>query len=282
MTTTSYNPRLAGAGDEPAGAIGIFDSGVGGLSVAKEIRALLPGEDLLYFADSRYCQYGEKPPAFIRERSFAITGFLLARGCKMIVVACNTASEAALTALREAFPAVPFVGVEPAVKQAALHTKKKRVGVLATALTLAGNRFSGLVEKYAGGLTVVTQPSPGLVEAVEEGKLETEETEALLRSYLKPLLAHDVDVIVLGCTHYPFLRPLVEKIAGPEIKVLDTGKPVARQVMRVLESRGLLSPRQEGGKEWFFTSGLPEKVAPVLRRLWPRPVAEVIPVEVGS
>ncbi|NLY89732.1 MAG: glutamate racemase [Firmicutes bacterium] len=279
VTTGRHNPGFSGARDKPEQAIGIFDSGVGGLSVAKEIRALLPGEDLFYFADSRYCQYGEKTPDFIRERAFAITGFLLARGCKMIVVACNTASEAALGALRDAFPAVPFVGVEPAVKQAAAYTKKQRVGVLATALTLAGNRFSALVEKFAGGLTVVTQPSPGLVEAVEAGKLETEETEALLKTYLQPLLEHDVDVIVLGCTHYPFLRPLVEKIVGPEVKILDTGKPVARQVMRVLERRGLLSSRQEGGEESFFTSGLPERVAPVLRRLWPRPVREVIPVD---
>ena len=279
MTTGRQKPGLSGRRDEPAQPIGIFDSGVGGLSVAKEIRELLPGEDLLYFADSRYCQYGEKPPDFIRERSFAITRFLLARGCKMIDVACNTASEAAMSALRDAFPAGPFVGGEPAVKQAALHTKKQRVGVLATALTLAGNRFSALVERFASGLTVVTQPSPGLVEAVEAGRLEAEETETLLKMYLQPLLDHDVDVIVLGCTHYPFLRPLVEKIAGPEIKVLDTGKPVARQVMRVLERRGLLSPRQEGGKESFFTSGLPERVAPVLRRLWPRPVPEVIPVD---
>lgn len=279
MTTGRDNSRPSGARDEPEQAIGIFDSGVGGLSVAKEIRALLPGEDLFYFADSRYCQYGEKPPDFIRERAFAITRFLLDRGCKMIVVACNTASEAALGALRDGFPAVPFVGVEPAVKQAASYTKKQRVGVLATALTLAGNRFSALVERFASGLTVITQPSPGLVEAVEAGKLETEETEKLLKAYLQPLLEHDVDVIVLGCTHYPFLRPLVEKMTGPEIKILDTGKPVARQVMRVLGIRGLLSPRQEGGKEQFFTSGVPERVAPVLRRLWPRPVLEVIPVE---
>lgn len=285
MTTGKDHPYpseaqgLSGRDGDPEKPIGIFDSGVGGLSVAQEIRALLPGEDFLYFADSRYCQYGEKPPDFIRERSFAITRFFLARGCKMIVVACNSASEAALSALRDAFPTVPFVGVEPAVKQAALYTKKQRVGVLATALTLAGNRFSALVEKFASGLTVVTQPSPGLVEAVEAGRLEEEETEALLKTYLKPLLDHDVDVIVLGCTHYPFLRSLVEKIAGPGIKILDTGKPVARQVVRVLENRGLLSPRQEGGKESFFTTGNPEKVAPVLRRLWPRPVLEVIPVE---
>lgn len=284
MTTGKDHPYFSGVQDlpeaqgDPEKPIGIFDSGVGGLSVAREIRTLLPGEDLLYFADSRYCQYGEKTPDFIRERSFAITRFFLARGCKMIVVACNTASEAALSALRDAFPAVPFVGVEPAVKQAALYTKKQRVGVLATALTLAGNRFSALVEKFASGLTVVTQPSPGLVEAVEEGRLEAEETEALLKAYLQPLLAHDVDVIVLGCTHYPFLRPLVEKIAGPGIMILDTGKPVARQVVRVLEVRGLLSLRQEGGKESFFTTGNPEKVAPVLARLWSRPVPEVIPV----
>lgn len=272
-----YNPNFSDIqGSEQA--IGIFDSGVGGLSVAKEIRELLPGEDIFYYADSRYCPYGEKSPEFIRERALKISGFFLSHGCKMIVVACNTASEAALGALREAFPAVPFIGVEPAVKQAALYTKKQRVGVLATVLTLAGDRFSSLVEKFAGGLTVITQPSPGLVEAVEAGKIEGEETEALLKKYLRPLLEHDVDVIVLGCTHYPFFRPLVEKITGPEIMILDTGKPVARQVMRVLKTRGLISPQQKGGKEWFFTSGAPETVGPVLRRLWTRPAPEVIPV----
>jgi len=256
-------------------SIGLFDSGVGGLSVMKEIRKLLPEEDLFYFADSRYCPYGEKTPDFIRERSVTIVKDLLSRGCKLIVVACNTASGAALPELRRLFPEIPFVGVEPAVKQAALYTKKQKVGVLATVLTLSGDRFSSLVEKFAGGLTVVTQPCPGLVEAVETGKTAGIETENLLKKYLAPLLAHDVDVIVLGCTHYPFLRPQVEKILHPGIMVLDTGKPVARQTMRVLKERTLFSRRPEGGKEWFFTSGDPVTVGPVIERLWGKPVAGV-------
>lgn len=256
-------------------SIGLFDSGVGGLSIMKEIRKLLPGEDLIYFADSRYCPYGEKTADFIKKRSVTIVEYLLSRGCKLIVVACNTASGAALPELRMLFPETPFVGVEPAVKQAALYTKKQKVGVLATVLTLAGDRFSSLVEKFAGGLTVVTQPCPGLVEAVEAGKTEGAEVENLLKKYLAPLLAHDVDVIVLGCTHYPFLRPLIEKLLDPGIMVLDTGKPVARQTMRVLKERALLSRRQEGGKEWFFTSGDPAAVGPVIKRLWGKPVAGV-------
>ncbi len=259
-------------------SIGLFDSGVGGLSIMKEIRELLPGEDLIYFADSRYCPYGERTADFIKERSVAIVKYLLSRGCKLIVVACNTASGVSLSELRRLFPEIPFVGVEPAVKQAALYTKKQRVGVLATVLTLAGDRFNSLVERFAGGLTVVTQPCPRLVEAVEAGKTTGVEVENLLRQYLAPLLAHDVDVIVLGCTHYPFLRPLLEKMLDPGIMVLDTGKPVARQTKRLLKERGLLSRRGEGGKEWFFTSGDPAAVGPVIERLWGKPVAGVTAV----
>ena len=188
-----------------------------------------------------------------------------------VVVACNTAGGFERPGM---LSRGPLCRGNPR-KRAALHTKTAG-WVLATALTLPGT-VSPTWERFANGLTVVTQPSPGLVEAVEAGRWRQKRPESC--SCIQPLLDHDVDVIVLGCTHYPFLRPLVEKIAGPEIKVLDTGKPVARQVMRVLERRGLLSPRQEGGKESFFTSGLPERVAPVLRRLWPRPVPEVIPVD---
>lgn len=234
----------------------------------KEVRKLLPNEDLLYYADSGYCPYGEKSPELIIERSREITKFLLAQEAKIIVVACNTASVTALETLRKEFPGVSFVGVEPAVKQAALFTKNRRVGVLATGVTLAGQRFSTLVERFAENLTILTQPCPGLVEKVEAGEIAGGETEALLHSYLDPLLQRQVDVVVLGCTHYPFLRPLVEKAAGPGVTVLDTGEPVARQTLRVLTAHDLLSPSAERGREWFFTSGDRDLVGPVISRLW--------------
>ncbi len=247
--------------------IGLFDSGIGGLSIMKEIRRLLPEEDLIYVADSKYCPYGEKTSEEIIERSISITKFLISKGVKLIVVACNTASIAALQILRDNFD-LPFVGVEPAVKQAALHTKDKKVGVLATELTLTGERFSSLVEKFAGGLNVTNQPCPGLVEKVEAGEIAGNETEALVKEYIKPLKANGVDVVVLGCTHYPFLRPIVEKFVGTGVKVIDTGEPVARQTRRLLAESSLLASKPEGGKEWFYTSGDPKLVAPVISKLW--------------
>lgn len=250
-----------------SGPIGLFDSGIGGLSIMKEIRRLLPEEDLIYVADSKYCPYGERTSEEIIKRSFIITKFLLTKGVKLIVVACNTASIAALQSLRDNFN-LPFVGVEPAVKQAALHTKDKKVGVLATELTLSGERFSSLVEKFAGGLNVINQPCPGLVEKVEAGEIDGSETEALVKEYIEPLKAYGVDVVVLGCTHYPFLRPIVEKFLGAGVKVIDTGEPVARQTRRLLAERSLLTSNLEGGKEWFFTSGDPKLVAPVINKLW--------------
>lgn len=247
--------------------IGLFDSGVGGLSIMKEIRRLLPHEDLIYVGDSKFCPYGEKTSTAIQERCRMITKFLLAKSVKLIVVACNSASVAALEQLRAEF-SVPFVGVEPAVKQAASFTKKKRIGVLATGLTLSGARFTSLVEKFAGGLTVVNQACPGLVEQVERGAINGPETEAMLRRYLQPLEEKGVDVVVLGCTHYPFLRPLVEKMVQPGVQVIDTGAPVARQTQRVLTQATLINPKTQAGKEWFYTSGDPSVVGPVIEKLW--------------
>ncbi len=252
---------------ETSAPIGLFDSGVGGLSVMKEVRRFLPGEDLIYVADSKFCPYGEKTPGEIRERSSTIAKFLRSKGAKLIVVACNTASIAALQYLREEF-SLPFIGVEPAVKQAALYTKNKKVGVLATGLTLSGERFSSLVQRFAGGLTVIDQPCPGLVEKVEKGEVSSSETENLVEKYLQPLTAEGVDVVVLGCTHYPFLKPLVQKLVDPEVEVLDTGEPVARQTHRVLVEKSLLAPSFEGGREWFYTSGDPALVRPVIEKLW--------------
>ncbi|MBM7855551.1 glutamate racemase [Desulfohalotomaculum tongense] len=247
--------------------IGIFDSGVGGLSIAKEIRQLLPNEDLLYYADSAYCPYGEKPPEVIKQRVYLLSDFLLSKGAKMLVVACNTASIVSLDDMRKKYR-VPVVGVEPAVKPAVAATKTGTIGVLATGVTLSGDRFSSLVKCFGSKTKVVTQPCPGLVELVENGNINSAETEKLLSKYIKPLLEQNADTIVLGCTHYPFLKSKIQELAGPGIKVLDTGKPVARQTARVLNEFGLNNAQHHQGKEFFYTSGKQETVEPVIRLLW--------------
>ncbi|NLI12776.1 glutamate racemase [Pelotomaculum propionicicum] len=250
--------------------IGFFDSGVGGLSVMKEVRRLLPAENLLYFADSAYCPYGEKPLEVIRDRVFSICDFLVDKGAKILVLACNTASVAVLDDVRKRF-SIQVVGTEPAVKPAAAATKNGRVGVLATQVTLAGDRFNSLVERFGEGVEVCAQACHGLVDMVESGCWEGPEAEALLRSYLDPLLARGVDTIILGCTHYPFLRPVVERIAGSGVSVIDSGEAIARQVARVLERNSLLSGGTAPGGESFFTSGDPGYVEPVMRLLWGDP-----------
>ncbi|MFZ5632414.1 MAG: glutamate racemase [Bacillota bacterium] len=249
------------------GPIGVFDSGVGGLSVLKEIRRLLPHEDIVYYADSAYCPYGVRPPAEIVSRSVKICDFLLGLGAKALVVACNTASVAGLDIYRQKYR-VPIVGMEPAVKPATAATRNGRVGVLATGVTLSGDRFSSLLERYQNGAEVFSQPCPGLVEVVESGRHGSPEAVNLLKRYLAPLLDRGVDTIVLGCTHYPFLKDPVRSIAGPRITVIDTGEAVARQVSRVLEANGLLSPVAKKGREIFHTSGSPREVGEVIKKLW--------------
>lgn len=247
--------------------IGVFDSGVGGLSVLQNIRRLLPAEDLLYVADSRYCPYGGRSDREIQERAARITGFLIEQGAKAIVVACNTASIAALDLLRASFD-VPIVGMEPAVKPAAAATRSGIVGVMATGVTLAGRRFASLAERFARDVELITQPCPGLVEQVEAGEIDGERTEMLLRRYLEPLLDQGVDTIVLGCTHYPFLRGTITRIVGPDVTLIDTGAAVARQTVRVLQERSLLASDFKPGAERFFTTGEINHVEPTVRKLW--------------
>lgn len=236
----------------------------------REVRRLLPAEELLYFADSAHCPYGTKPPEVIRKRAQEISDFLLSQGVKIIVVASNTTSVAALNELRQTV-GVPVVGIEPAVKPATSVTRNGRVGVLATGVTLAGERFNSLVERFGNGVEVYTQPCPGLVEMVESGRLDQPETEALLASYLNRLLSAEVDTVVLGCTHYPFLRPLVEKLAGEGVKVIDTDQAVAKQVCRILESHDLFTPGTGPGSECFYTSGNSPEIQQVIRQLWKDP-----------
>ncbi len=250
--------------------IGVFDSGLGGLSVLKEIRAELPFEDLLYVADSGHIPYGSKTRAYIRRRSGILSQFLLGEGAKAIVIACNTATSAAASYLRSKF-AVPIVAMEPAVKPATGATRSGAVGVLATVGTLANARFAALLERFGRGVRIVVQGCPGLVERVEAGDLSGGDTRDLVKRYTAPFLSAGVDVIVLGCTHYVFLRPLISEVVGPEVKLIDTGEAVARQVRRVLDSLSLLNCSLAPGREHFWTTGDAGSAREVTSFLWGRP-----------
>jgi glutamate racemase len=213
--------------------VGVFDSGVGGLSVVREMRSLLPALDIRYFSDARHVPYGDKPEAFVCERAVAISEFLLARGALALVVACNTATAAAAAVLRARFD-VPIIATEPAVKPAAAATRSGIVGILATASTLQSRRYAELLERFGGFVRVIGQPCGGLVECVEAGDLDGERPRALLRGYIEPLLAAGADTLVLGCTHYPFLRALIAEVAGPQVRIVDPSAAVARRVAEVL------------------------------------------------
>jgi glutamate racemase len=253
--------------------IGIFDSGVGGLSVLAAIREHLPSADLLYVADTAHVPYGPRPLAEVRGFAFGITRFLLDKGAQVVVVACNTASAAALHELRAAFPNTPFVGMEPAVKPAAEHSHTGVVAVLATPATFQGALFASVVERFAQGVEVIPQICPGLVEQIEAGELDTPRTEAMLRLWVEPLLARNADVLVLGCTHYPFVCPLLERICGPSVRVIDPSAAVARQVERVLSARvqdqgaSLAKKRPADGDRFgdtYYTSGPLERLQSAL------------------
>lgn len=221
--------------------VGVFDSGVGGLSVLREIRQALPQESLLYVADSGHVPYGEKSSQYIFERCVLITEHLLAQGAKALVLACNTATAAAAAELRERYRQVPIIGMEPAVKPAAAATRSGVVGVLATTGTLKSARFAALLDRFASDVRVVTQPCPGLVECIEAGELQAPATTQLLQRYVTPLLAEGCDTLILGCTHYPFLRPLLQELVPPSVTLIDTGAAVARHLRHVLEQRELLA-----------------------------------------
>lgn len=248
--------------------VGVFDSGVGGLSVLAEIRQLLPAETLHYLADCGHIPYGEKTPAFIRERCQLIAARLHAQGAKALVVACNTATVAAVADLRERYPRWPIVGMEPAVKPAAAATRNGRVGVLATTGTLQSAKFAALLDRFALGVQVLTQPCPGLVEQVERGDLHGPETRRLLQGFLEPLLTAECDTLILGCTHYPFLRPLLAELVPPEIILVDTGAAVARRLQSLLARDARLA-RGPAGPTRIWTSGEPADLEAVLPQLWP-------------
>jgi glutamate racemase len=240
--------------------IGVFDSGVGGLSILRQIRTLLPGEDVLFFADQGHVPYGPRPLDEVRRFSIGITRFLIGQGAKLIVVACNTASAGALKELRAAFPAMPFVGMEPAVKPAAEQTRTRTVGVLATPATFQGELFASVVERFAQGVRVLSQTLPGLVERIEAGDLDGPETQRILRDAVLPLVAQGADTLVLACTHYPFVIPAIAEIAGPGVHVIDPSPAIARQAARLLEERGLRARRGGSGAITLVTSGDPARL----------------------
>lgn len=231
--------------------VGIFDSGLGGLSVLRHIRARLPHENLVYFADSAYAPYGGRPEAAVLERTMAVAGYLAAQQCKALVIACNTATAAAVSAVRERYPLLPVVGVEPGLKPAALCSASRVVGVLATARTLASARFQTLESRLATdtGVRFVSQACSGLADQVEKGELRSPATAALVRGYVEPLVRQGADTLVLGCTHYPFLLPLIEDAAvragGRGVRIIDTGEAVARQLSRVLVERTLVRTMEQ-------------------------------------
>lgn len=251
--------------------IGVFDSGVGGVSVLREIRNALPFEHLIYLADSAYTPYGDRPAAVIKERSIAMLTLLEREGVKAVVVACNTATGVAVDALRARFT-MPIIAIEPAVKPAAARTHSGVVGVLATTQTLASDRFSKLLETHAASVRVLTQPSPGLVERVESGELFTAATRSMVEQYVKPLIEGGADTIVLGCTHYPFLSRVIREVAGPNVTVIDPAVAVANELRRRLQSGGLLVPETRIGSVRFWTTGPPAQSQRVIAQLWGTPV----------
>ena len=237
--------------------IGIFDSGIGGLSVLRHVRTLLPDESLLYFADSGFAPYGEKPEAVIVERAVSIAAFLLTQNIKALVVACNTATAAAIAGLRARYPELPVVGVEPGLKPAASLTRSGTIGVLATANTLASEKFLKLQSQVAqdARVTFLLQPCNGLAHQIEKGELSSRETQQLVEHYVTPLVAQHADTLVLGCTHYPFVEQLIREVAGPEVSIVDTGEPVARQLQRLLEQRDLLRQIPATDRLMAYTTG---------------------------
>ena len=217
----------------PDSPIGIFDSGVGGLSVLRAIRTRMHGEPVIYVGDQGHVPYGPRPLEQVQAFSEGITRFLISKNARLIVVACNAASAAALKYLRQTFPEINFVGMEPAVKPAVEQTHSGVVGVLATPATFQGALYASVIERFARGVLVLQDTCPGLVAQIEKGELEAEQTEIILRKALSPMLEKGIDTVVLGCTHYPFVIPLINRIVGPQVRVIDPAPAVARQVERL-------------------------------------------------
>ena len=252
---------------KPEYPIGVFDSGVGGLSVLREIRSLMPHENIIYFGDQGHVPYGPRRMEQIQDFSEGITRYLIAQNSKVIVVACNTASAAALKYLRETFPDVQFVGMEPAVKPAAEKTQTGKVGVLATPATFQGALYASVVERFANGVELFQNTCSGLVQQIELGNLNGDETRKILEGALHPMLEKNIDTVVLGCTHYPFVIPLIERIVGEKVRVIDPAPAVAKQVNRLVEAGGMANQNGQDGKVRFITSGEADSVRSIIKIL---------------
>ncbi len=253
-------------------AIGVFDSGVGGLSVLAHIHALLPDERLIYVADSAFMPYGCKSDELVEERCMSIAAFFVEQSCKAIVVACNTATAVAVDRIRQKYD-VPVIGMEPAVKPAVSHSLAGVVGVLATSATVASDKFKQLGLRHGADARLIVQACPGLVEQIEQGDLDGDQTRMLLHSYLDPLIEKGVDTLVLGCTHYPFVSHMIREIVGEDITVIDTGDAIARELRRQLLMSELLllandEKQDKPASIVFWSSGDVDKAEPLMSRLW--------------
>ena len=253
------------------GAIGVFDSGVGGLSVLRAIRAALPHEHLVYVADSGHAPYGDQSEAHITQRTLTVGNWLAEQGVKGITISCNTATVVAAKTLREQTH-LPVVAIEPAIKPAVALTRSGVVGVLATRQTVQSAAVARLVELYGADKRILLQGCPGLVEQVERADLHSAETESLLRQFITPLLEQGADILVLGCTHYPFLRDTIQHVAGEGVTLLDPAEAVARELARRLADNGSLTTQAAPGSVQFFTSGDVAQAQAVMSHLWDAPL----------
>ncbi len=274
QSIAGYNPATSSLTEQSQlraeAPIGVFDSGAGGLTILAHLRQELPFESFIYFGDTANCPYGVRSDAKIIELTTSACRFLIEQGVKLIVIACNTASQAALSHLRATFPALPFVGVVPAVKPATRLTSSGRIGIAATNQAAKAAYLRGLIEEFASGINVYAEGCPGLVTLVEQGKLTGSETEAVVRAALTPLIRDDIDVLVLGCTHFPALRPIIEQVMGAQVKVIDSGSAIARRTRTILTSEGMLHPelsRHSKGEMRIWCSGDPYTFSAIASQL---------------
>ncbi|HHB51956.1 MAG TPA: glutamate racemase [Saprospiraceae bacterium] len=258
--------------------IGMMDSGIGGLTVANAVFRLLPNEDYIYFADAGHIPYGNKTVEQIQQYCLAITDFFLKKNCKAIVVACNTATAAALPLLRKTYPEIPFIGMEPAVKPAVSHTRTHTIGVLATTGTISSKRYKSLTRKYANDIRVLQNPCTGLVPMIEAGKKNDPDVRALLQRVLSPMLEKNADTFVLGCTHYPFVRSVIERLVPKEATIIDPAPAIARQVRKILGESGKLTTNQNSQKQ-FFTTGNKKAMEWGLSEIMESAISEIIEIE---
>ncbi|WP_057830720.1 glutamate racemase [Colwellia sp. TT2012] len=252
-------------------AIGVFDSGVGGLSIAKCIAQQLPHENIIYLADSRHAPYGEKSVDFIIQRVNSMAKLLLAKGVKALVIACNTATVNAIEQLR-AQVNIPIIGVEPAIKPAAKQSISKKIAILATQATSENQRFKDLIDLHHNGAQVFIQPCPGLVEFIEQGKQRSPACNALLRQYIEPLVKQGIDTLVLGCTHYPFVQQQISVIAGQQVSIIETAAPVTQQLMKKLAENNLTASKKQQGQTQFFSSLATKQQEQIFSQLWQAPL----------